>query len=136
MTYAEKLKDPRWQRKRLEIMERDGFACRDCKSTEKTLEVHHCAYRGGDPWQTPDALLMTLCSECHHLRQSTEREIKRMFEDSFSVSDINSLYAVSDVLKTASEYSLKLVIVAVDDDGGVMVSSSRHVKTASQTDAL
>ena len=27
--YVEKLKDPRWQRKRLEIMQRDGFRCRE-----------------------------------------------------------------------------------------------------------
>lgn len=27
MTYAEKLKDPRWQKKRLRILERDAFAC-------------------------------------------------------------------------------------------------------------
>jgi len=28
MTYKEKLLDPRWQKKRLEVLERDGWACR------------------------------------------------------------------------------------------------------------
>lgn len=64
MTYAEKLKDPRWQRKRLEILERDGWACRRCTSTTKTLHVHHLKY-GRDPWSVDDALLITLCDACH-----------------------------------------------------------------------
>lgn len=44
MTYYEMLKDPRWQKKRLEIMERDEFACRDCGDKESTLNVHHTYY--------------------------------------------------------------------------------------------
>jgi len=27
LTYSEKLKDPRWQKKRLEILSRDNFTC-------------------------------------------------------------------------------------------------------------
>jgi len=34
-TYAEKLKHPLWQRKRLEILNRDGFKCAQC--VEKSL---------------------------------------------------------------------------------------------------
>ena len=30
MGYSEKLKDPRWQKKRLEILERDNFRCQYC----------------------------------------------------------------------------------------------------------
>lgn len=64
--YFEKLKDPRWQRKRLEIMERDRFACRHCKSTEDTLNVHHRVYKKGkQPWECEDHLLITLCEDCH-----------------------------------------------------------------------
>jgi hypothetical protein len=65
-TYAEKLKDPRWQRKRLEIMERDEFKCRHCRSKEKTLNVHHKIYRKGKmPWDYEDAVFVTLCEQCH-----------------------------------------------------------------------
>ena len=38
-TYLEKLKDPRWQKKRLEILERDGWKCMACGEKEKTLRV-------------------------------------------------------------------------------------------------
>lgn len=73
MKYAEKLRDPRWQRKRLEIMERDRWECRDCHSKEKTLTVHHHFYlRTADPWEYPDYLLSTLCQDCHEERQPLE----------------------------------------------------------------
>lgn len=66
MTYKEKLLDPRWQRKRLEIFERDHFACCACGSKAKTLHVHHGHYpRGADPWECPSQFLWTLCDDCH-----------------------------------------------------------------------
>ena len=66
MTYAEKLKDPRWQKKRLEIMQRDEFSCQICKSKEKTLHIHHIAYEFGvEPWDYEDINFKTLCETCH-----------------------------------------------------------------------
>lgn len=66
MTYAEKLARPEWQKKRLEIMERDGFRCRTCDSAEKTLHVHHRYYISKRmPWEYPSGALVTLCDECH-----------------------------------------------------------------------
>jgi len=65
-TYAEKLKDPRWQKKRLHIMERAGFKCEQCGRTDKTLHVHHGWYpRGKEPWEAPDWVLWCLCEHCH-----------------------------------------------------------------------
>ena len=78
-TYAEKLKDPRWQRKRLEIMERDGFTCRDCGTTKNTLAVHHAYYVTGRlPWMYPSWSLTTLCSDCHSERHD---QVKNCEED-------------------------------------------------------
>lgn len=75
MTYAEKLKDPRWQKKRLEIMQRDNFACLNCCSKDKTLNVHHVIYvKGLDPWDYGDSLL-TLCEECHAERQNAQNQL-------------------------------------------------------------
>lgn len=66
MTYLEKLKDPRWQKKRLEIFQRDFFACKMCKSTEHTLHVHHKYYESGkEPWEYRDEALVSLCEHCH-----------------------------------------------------------------------
>lgn len=69
MTYAEKLRDPRWQKKRLFILERDGWACQSCRSTTKSLQVHHLMYARRDPWDYDDNCYQTLCGECHSVRQ-------------------------------------------------------------------
>jgi hypothetical protein len=76
-SYAEKLKDPRWQRKRLEVMNRDNFTCLDCGSTNRHLQVHHCYYEKGEPWDTSSEFLMTLCMDCHESRGSIELDCKR-----------------------------------------------------------
>lgn len=66
MTYSEKLKHPKWQKKRLEILERDDFTCKLCKNKEETLHIHHHLYEWGkDPWDYNNDLLDTYCSACH-----------------------------------------------------------------------
>lgn len=65
-TYSDLLKDPRWQKKRLEILQRDNFHCCQCGSSVKTLHVHHQYYtKGNMPWEYPDDTLITLCLDCH-----------------------------------------------------------------------
>ena len=76
MSYADKLKDPRWQKKRLQILERDEFTCRDCGAKDKTLHVHHCHYDRRDPWEMEDSLLLTLCEDCHESRGDLEATAK------------------------------------------------------------
>jgi hypothetical protein len=66
MTYKEKLRDPRWQRKRLEILSRDDFKCRLCGLGVETLHVHHKYYdKGKEPWDYDERALITLCESCH-----------------------------------------------------------------------
>lgn len=69
MTYSEKLRHPKWQKKRLEILSRDGFKCLFCGSEDKNLQVHHLLYKRRDPWDYPDYLYQTLCDDCHAERQ-------------------------------------------------------------------
>lgn len=65
MTYAEKLKDPRWIKKRDQIVARDGGRCRVCNRSEN-LHVHHIRYvRGKDPWDYKEFYLVTLCKKHH-----------------------------------------------------------------------
>ncbi len=65
-TYHEKLLDPRWQKKRLKIMERAGFCCENCGNGRMTLHIHHGFYkRGFEPWDYPDETLKCLCADCH-----------------------------------------------------------------------
>lgn len=63
-TYAEKLKHPKWQKKRLEIFSRDNFTCQLCDDTKTTLNVHHLKYTRL-PWEAKDEDLITYCEYCH-----------------------------------------------------------------------
>lgn len=65
-SYADKLKDPRWQKKRLEILSRDEWMCKKCQSEDATLHVHHRYYdKDLEPWEYPDFALASLCEVCH-----------------------------------------------------------------------
>lgn len=73
-SYWELLRDPRWQKRRLEIMERDAFRCRQCDDPDNTLNVHHRIYRkGAMPWEYSDEELITLCETCHE-RETNVRQ--------------------------------------------------------------
>lgn len=77
-SYYELLRDPRWQRRRLEIMHRAGFLCESCGTGEETLNVHHKIYRkGAMPWDYADGELACLCEDCHE----TEHEWRRRLNE-------------------------------------------------------
>ena len=64
--YTDKFKDPRWQKKRMDVLNRADFACEGCSSKDKTLHIHHGYYEYGlDPWDYDDSTLWCLCEECH-----------------------------------------------------------------------
>ena len=62
--YSTLLKNPKWQKKRLEIFQRDKWKCRLCGDKENTLHVHHLAY-GEFPWSINERFLITVCEDCH-----------------------------------------------------------------------
>lgn len=69
--YLELLKSAQWQRKRLEVLQRDNFTCKCCGSKEKSLHVHHLYYeKDKKPWEYPDSALVTLCEDCHRKRHN------------------------------------------------------------------
>lgn len=66
LSWAEQCKDPRWQKKRLEIMRLAEFQCESCLLKTVTLNVHHGYYeRGLAPWEYPNDTLFCLCKPCH-----------------------------------------------------------------------
>jgi hypothetical protein len=74
-TYSEKLRDPRWQKKRLQIFDRDNFTCVKCGNDELELHVHHKKYiKNREPWEYSDKFLETLCHVCHNKEHASSTE--------------------------------------------------------------
>lgn len=71
--YQAKLLDPRWQRKRLEALQRSDFSCDCCGDSVSTLHVHHKQYiKGREPWEYEVGQLCCLCAECHRESHADE----------------------------------------------------------------
>lgn len=97
--YSEKLKDPRWQKKRLEIFQRDDFACQVCFDTGSPLAVHHLVYIPNmEPWDYPDKLLVTLCEEHHEYEFNNSNYAEKQL-----INSIKSVGFLSDELIKLSE---------------------------------
>jgi len=120
ISYSEKLKDPRWQKKRLEIFSRDNFTCRDCQATDKTLHVHHCLYEKGDPWKTESRFLLSLCEDCHVTRQELENDARRALGIIFSriTTESECLHEFSESMRNAAE-NPKLFSPVIEEYGEV-----------------
>jgi uncharacterized protein YkvS len=123
-TYSELFKDPRWQKKRLKVMERDGFACVSCHDKDTTLNVHHIVpYRkNAKPWEYEDDELTTLCEICH--KEITDiieyckgimmgrcwcldsaLEMQQIMEefDGMKIHELNMVWKILHVIKNAKE---------------------------------
>jgi len=105
--YAACFRDPRWQRKRLSVMERDGFKCRLCGNERETLNVHHLRYSGGKkPWDYEDRFLVTLCETCHEKVENERAEIAVM------LANRNAFNLYSAIRKFACRHGKEFVLPA------------------------
>jgi len=101
-SYAEKLKDPRWRKRRCEIIELKGNACTDCgcSGESEPLQVHHLHYlRGHEPWEYADDYLIPVCDSCHYNRQTIEAEAKEEIALAFGQSNIWGIYSLMKALR-------------------------------------
>jgi tetratricopeptide (TPR) repeat protein len=72
--YHEKLSHPKWQKKRLEILQYANWRCQLCGNSEDELHVHHSHYeKNRDPWDYPNSSLIAVCKICHE-KISTSRK--------------------------------------------------------------
>ncbi len=105
MNYSEQLKSPMWQKKRLEIMQRDNFTCQDCGDTESQLQVHHKAYVFGNKvWEYENSDLITLCEDCHYSISDLKKVIKARIDCQFVSSD--QLNYIDKILSGLSKMDL------------------------------
>ena len=71
--YFQKLRDPRWQKLRLEALEARDWACEVCFDSKSTLHVHHKQYfKGREPWEYDLNQLAVLCEHCHEDTHATK----------------------------------------------------------------
>jgi hypothetical protein len=70
-SYRSQYLDPRWQKKRLEVMESTSFKCESCDSETNTLNVHHKQYiPNRDVWDYRRDQFLVLCEDCHEAYHS------------------------------------------------------------------
>lgn len=106
LSYSELLKDPRWQRKRLEALELGEWRCCVCRSKTETLNVHHRVYRNGaKPWEYEPSELEVLCDGCHELAHTCKKELAREAKEGFAWQVI--FYAIATM--HGGGYTLKQV---------------------------
>lgn len=136
-SYAELLRDPRWQRRRLEVLARERFTCESCFSREKTLNVHHSIYRkGAAPWEYSDEELAVLCEDCHaswheesrrlllalgHVHDHRRKEILGYAETIAAVSasrHLDSRQVVQELAREAPEGYLSGLCAALYSENG------------------
>lgn len=80
--HAEQREHPKWQRRRLEIMDKADFACERCGDDETQLHVHHKYYVwDNELWDYPDEALECLCRKCHQAVEDAKVESKSLDEE-------------------------------------------------------
>lgn len=96
--YLEKLRDPRWQKLRLKVLERDEWCCQRCFDSTSTLHVHHRNYvPGQDPWDSPSDSLVTLCESCHteeiEMQSEVDQRLLRALRSKFFYRELIGIAA-------------------------------------------
>lgn len=116
-TYFQKLRDPRWQKKRLEVMQINEFHCEICGDGESPLNVHHKAYfKNKEPWEYLNQQLSCLCESCHDQEHKNIDPFK-FFGSLLNLDGPGSKDAVSLVLAgiVNFDYFLALEILNIED---------------------
>lgn len=109
--YQQKLLDPRWQKKRLEILSRDNWTCKCCGDSESTLHIHHLSYKDfNNPWNIDSSFLITTCDSCHFIISNlakTDFILKRIIKTPLlnQNADMYEAYSVNNGHHTISFYS-------------------------------
>jgi len=96
LTYAEKLRDVRWKRRRDDLLRQSGYTCCECGTPLTTgtmdLQVHHVVYITAlEPWDYPSELLVVVCDWHHRERQAVEQAIYAAVGKHLATLDIHEM---------------------------------------------
>jgi hypothetical protein len=117
MNYSDKLKDPRWQKRRLKIFERDNWICTNCYADETMagmFHVHHLKY-SGEPWDAPDEYLTTYCQSCHDADHEMRAEFEKALIEELklcSIRDVEAMIGVAQMINRAKQGGLHVQTIS------------------------
>lgn len=117
--YAEQYKNPKWQKLRLKILDRDDWSCQKCNDDESQLQVHHKRYvYGKKVWEYKDSDLITLCNACHEeekdgMKEEIENFIEVIKLKLFS-NQVSSLNCSLGYLIYREPYPMDILISALE----------------------
>ncbi len=103
-TFKKQYESPKWQKKRLEVLELSNYTCEECGDKETQLHVHHVRYiKGRKVWEYHTDALQCLCKNCHQKRHDTkEHKVVEYFRDAFNNEGFCktkiSAYSLYDIL--------------------------------------
>jgi hypothetical protein len=111
MNYKEQYLNPKWQKKRLEILQRDNFKCQMCGSEDRTLHIHHFMYEKGKMiWEYDDSNFISICEQCHDTEHEEKDQLYESFIDlkkSFHKNGLSNTL-LNDVLRIINPDTLKI----------------------------
>lgn len=111
MNYSDKLKSPKWQKKRLEVLSRDSFTCKCCGDQETELHVHHLKYTK-EPYDAPLIDLQTLCKHCHYYYTFNHNDILKSYD--LYDFDFIKIHKFKNLL--VAEYKYTIFIFYIDKE--------------------
>lgn len=121
--YSELLRDPRWQRTRLLVMDRAAWCCECCGSKARTLNVHHGYYDNRKaPWEYDLDTLWCLCERCH---KDAERQRLEFYRAASKIRPnlldewTMRIAPVMPVGELAERRALRSLLLALDGNGAL-----------------
>lgn len=106
-TYAEKLLDPRWQKLRLEVFQRDNFTCQACGDSKSTLHAHHVLYspESEGPWDYAIHEIQTLCADCHKEEHESAKVARLALSSVLAQNGFGLSYRIEQLATALSYYA-------------------------------
>lgn len=114
--------DPRWQKKRLEILERDNFTCTECGDNESTLHVHHSHYKkGAKVWDYNNVSLFTLCENCHKKKHEEVKavdpmKVRRLMDLYMTFSKVSLEFTTYSKGRTIRKFYMQCIMQILNRD--------------------